>query len=252
MPDADFQRRYARQMMLEGFGHAAQDRLAGASLLVIGAGGIGSASLSYLAAAGVGRIGIIDHDHVELSNLHRQIIHEEGDINRLKIESAADRVSEINSHIAVDVYAQRIVAQNARAIISRYDVVADGCDNFQTRLVVNEACWQEQKTLVSASATHYRGQLMSVSPAQNSPCYACLVPEPPSEPDRCSEVGVLGPVCGVMGSLQATEVIKQITGIGENLTGKWLRYDALANTQKVSIIAKNPHCAVCQTPNAPV
>lgn len=240
------QRRYARQLMLEGFGETAQNTLGASSVLVIGAGGLGSVTLSYLAAAGIGRIGIIDHDHVELSNLHRQIIHEEADINRLKVESAADRISELNPHIAVDIYAQRITAQNARAIISRYDLVADGCDRFETRLAVNAACWAEGKTLVSASAIGYRGQLLSVNPQANSPCYQCLMPEAPSEPDRCSEVGILGPVCGIIGSLQATEVIKQLTGIGENLTGRWLRYDALNHAQSISHIRKNASCAVCQ------
>jgi molybdopterin/thiamine biosynthesis adenylyltransferase len=246
MLDEDQQRRYARQRMLDGFGETAQSTLGSSSVLVIGAGGLGSATLSYLAAAGVGRIGIIDHDHVELSHLHRQIIHEDADINRLKVESAADRISELNPHIAVDVYAQRITEQNARAIISRYDLLADGCDRFDTRLAVNAACWAERKTLVSASALGYRGQLLSVSPAEKSACYQCLVPEAPSEPDRCSEVGVLGPLCGIIGSMQATEIIKQLTGIGENLTGRWLRYDALNHTQAISHIRKNPSCAVCR------
>ncbi len=246
MLNDDAARRYARQIMLNEFGDTAQKALSASSVLVIGAGGLGSATLSYLAAAGVGRIGIIDHDHVELSNLHRQIIHEDADINRLKVESAADRISELNPHVAVDVYAQRITEQNARAIIARYDVVADGCDRFETRLVVNNACWAEQKTLISASAIGYRGQLLSVNPRENSACYQCLMPEAPSEPDRCSEVGVLGPVCGIIGSMQATEIVKQITGLGDNLTGRWLRYDALGPDQTISRIRKNPSCAVCQ------
>ncbi len=241
----DLGRRYIRQTILQGFGEAAQAKLAGASVLVIGAGGLGSVTLSYLAAAGVGRIGVIDHDHVELSNLHRQILLEEGDINRLKVESAADRISELNPHIAVDIYAQRLTEQNARSIISRYDLIADGCDRFETRLTVNAACWAESKTLVSASAIGYRGQLLSVVPAKASACYQCLMPEAPEEPDRCSEVGVLGPVCGVIGSLQTTEIIKQLTGIGEALTGRWLRYDARTHALIVRDIPKDPKCVIC-------
>lgn len=239
------ERRYIRQTTLEDFGEAAQQKLSESSILVIGAGGLGSASLSYLAAAGIGRIGIIDHDHVELSNLHRQIIHEEGDINRPKALSAADRLSELNPHIAVDVHAMRLTQANARSIIARYDLIADGCDNYETRLIANAACWSEGKTLVCASAIGYRGQLLSIVPAENSPCYQCLVPEAPNEPDRCSEVGVLGPLCGIIGSMQATEVIKQLTEIGESLTGKWLRYDARMHDMRISTINKNSECPIC-------
>lgn len=246
MIEADEARRFARQLMLEGFGERAQRALAASSVLVVGAGGIGSPVLSYLAAAGIGRLGVIDPDHVELSNLHRQIIHEEGDIGRLKVESAADRISELNPHIAVDVYAQRLRGENAAAIVSRYDLVSDGCDRFETRLMVNAACYAAGKTLVSASAIGYRGQLMSVVPTQHSACYQCLVPSAPREPDRCSEVGVLGPVCGVMGSLAAVEIIKQLTGIGTPLTGRWLRYDMLEMTQEIATIGKDPTCPICR------
>jgi Dinucleotide-utilizing enzymes involved in molybdopterin and thiamine biosynthesis family 2 len=168
-------RRFARHLILDGFGETTQKKLAAARVLVIGAGGLGSALLSYLAAGGIGKLGIIDHDHVELSNLHRQIVHEYGDIGRLKIESAADRISELSPDCEVEVFAQRLSAQNARAIVSRYDLVADGCDDFATRLVVNAACWAEAIPLVSASAIGYRGQLLSVVPKQKSACYQCLV-----------------------------------------------------------------------------
>lgn len=239
------ERRYIRQTILEGFGEAAQNRLAKSSVLMVGAGGLGSACLPYLAAAGIGRIGIIDHDHVELSNLHRQIIYEEADINRLKVQSAADRLSELRSDLDVDVYAQRLTPSNARAIIARYDLIADGCDRFETRLAVNEACWQERKILVSASAIGWQGQLLSVDPKSQSACYQCLVPEPPSEPNRCSETGVLGALCGIIGAMQATEIIKQIAGIAPNLTGQWLRFDARSGQSKIATIGKNPQCPVC-------
>ena len=241
----DQQRRYIRQTTLAGFGEAAQAKLATASVLMVGAGGLGAACLPYLAAAGIGRIGIIDHDHVELSNLHRQVIYEEADINRLKVQSAADRLSELRHDLDVDVYAQRLTPQNAAAIIARYDLVADGCDRFETRLAVNAACWQQQKTLVSASTIGWQGQLLSVQPAQNSPCYQCLVPEAPSDPDRCSETGVLGALCGITGAMQASEIIKQIAGITPNLTGQWLRYDARSAQSKTATISKNPQCPVC-------
>lgn len=238
-------RRYARQLMLEGFGEAAQSRLAGASVLVIGAGGLGSVTLSYLAAAGIGRLGIIDFDHVELSNLHRQIIHEQADVGRLKIESAADRVSELNQDVAVEVYAQRLSERNAAGLVSRYDLVADGCDRFDARLAANAACYAAGVTLVSAAALGWRGHLLSVVPSERSPCYRCLVPEAPDEPDRCSEVGILGPLCGIIGSMQAMEILRQLTGTGEPLTGRWLRYDARTHRQSIATIERDPHCPVC-------
>lgn len=233
-------RRYARHILLPEIGEAGQQKLADSAVLVIGAGGLGSAVIAYLAAAGIGRIGIIDHDHVELSNLQRQIIHEDGDIGRLKVESAADRISELNPHCAVDIYPRRLVAENAASIIARYTIVADGCDNFTTRLIVNAACMQSGIPLVSAAVKAFEGQLMTFPADGTSPCYQCFVPESPPEAS-CKETGVIGPLCGVMGSMQALEVIKALLGL-PTLSGKLLRYDALTHRQRISTLPRNAEC----------
>ena len=242
-PDPAFQRRYARHILLPEIGETGQTALAEASVLVIGAGGLGSAVIAYLAAAGIGRIGIIDHDHVELSNLQRQIIHEQADIGRLKVESAGDRIAELNPDCAVDLHPRRITQENAAAIIGRYTIVADGCDRFATRLVVNDACMQTGVPLVSAAIAGFSGQLMTVIPAARTPCYRCFVGEAPPEAG-CRETGVIGPLCGVMGSLQALEVIKHIAGL-PTLAGRLLRYDGLRYRQHISSLAHDTACAAC-------
>lgn len=244
----DPDRRFARHLALEGFGEAAQATLQKSSVLVVGAGGLGAPLLSYLAAGGIGRIGIIDHDHVELSNLPRQIIYEEGDIGRLKVQAAADRLSELAPYLEVDCYPQRLQEANASAIINRYDLVADGCDHFVTRHLVNRQCWQHGIPLVSASVLGFEGQMLTVIPRADTPCYQCLVPAIPEGPDRCSDTGVLGPVCGVMGSMQAVEVMQVLTQTHDSLAGKWLRYDARSHRLAVSKLSKDPACPICRQP----
>jgi len=241
----EHKRRFARHIMLDAIGEKGQEALQRASVLVVGAGGLGAALIGYLGAAGVGRIGIIDHDHVELSNLQRQIIHEQADVGRLKVESAADRLSELSPDTHVDIYPQRLGDHNA-SIISRYDIVADGCDNFATRFAVNRACIHFKKTLVSAAIKGFSGQLMTIQAFGDSPspCYQCLVPEPPAEANTCREAGVIGPLCGVMGSLQALEVMKVILGLPV-LTHTLLRYDAMTNQQQLVSLSRDPDCKAC-------
>ena len=241
----EHKRRFSRQIMLADVGESGQEKLRAASVLVIGAGGLGSALIAYLGAAGVGRIGIIDHDHVELSNLQRQIIHEYGDLGRMKVISAADRLSELSPDTDVDVYPQRLGDHNA-SIISRYDVVADGCDNFATRFAVNRACIHFKKPLVSAAVKGFEGQIMTATAFGDapSPCYQCFVPEQPSEANTCREVGVIGPLCGIIGSMQALEVIKVVIGL-PTLAGNLLRFDGLTNRQQLVGLSHDPDCKAC-------
>ncbi len=227
-------RRYARHIMLDDFGEAGQEKLLNSSALVVGAGGLGSAALTYLAAAGVGRLGIVDHDHVELSNLQRQIIHEQGDIGRLKVESAADRLSELNPECHVDLYPQRIRQENANAILSRYDIILDGTDNFESRMLIAETSERLKVPLVHAAVTGFKGYITIFAPHQGTITYHDFMPEAPNEPNNCNEVGVLGPMAGIMGSLQALETIKCLLGKETALLGKLLSVDCLNNQFRIA------------------
>ncbi len=240
-------RRYARQIMLERVGQAGQLKLQTSSVLVIGAGGLGSAVIAYLTAAGIGKIGVIDHDHVELSNLQRQILFEHADQGRLKVESAADRISEMNPHTQVVVYPRRVTADNATYLLRGYDVIADGSDNFTTRMAVNAACVALKIPLVSAAVKGFEGQLSSFAPHDDGACYHCLVPEIPPALNNCTQVGVIGPLCGIMGSMQALEIIKHLLQLSGRLQGKLLRFDGMTYRQRISTIARNPECVVCST-----
>ncbi|MCI5049776.1 MAG: HesA/MoeB/ThiF family protein [Rickettsiales bacterium] len=238
--------RFARQIMMDEIGEEGQERLSNASVLIIGAGGLGSASASYLAAAGIGRLGLIDNDHVELSNLQRQIIHEYGDIGRMKIESAGDRISELNPFTHVDLFSQRVRAENAESFLKDYDVVLDGTDNFETRMVINKACVKLDIPLVTAAVKGFEGQLSVFASHKEAsqPCYQCFVPETPPEANNCTEVGVIGPLCGVLGSMQAVECMKLILGLS-TLTGQLLRYDIHTHQHRVSQIKRDPECIAC-------
>ncbi|MGX1198024.1 HesA/MoeB/ThiF family protein [Parvibaculum sp. MBR-TMA-1.3b-4.2] len=227
--------RYARHIVLKEIGGPGQQKLLNAKVLVIGAGGLGSPCLMYLAAAGVGTLGVIDNDEVSLSNLQRQIIHGTEDVNRPKTESAAAAVARLNPDVTVHQHTDRLTVANARDIISQYDIVADGCDNFETRFVVNDACYYAKVPLVSAAVGQFEGQIATFKAYENDadgkpmPNYRDFIgetPEPGSVP-TCEEAGVMGALTGVMGSLQALEVIKEITGAGTSLAGKLLIYDAL-------------------------
>lgn len=244
--DIEFQRRYARHIILKEVGEQGQQDISNASILVIGAGGLGSSALTYLAAAGVGALGIIDPDHVELSNLQRQIIHEEGDIGRLKVESARDRISELNPACNIQCYSEPLTVDNAIATLSAYDIIIDGSDNFTTRFAVQDACYALKKPLISGAAQGFDGQLAIFTPyLYGNPCYRCFVPELPPEANNCTETGIIGPLCGIIGSMQALAALKLIANIGEPQENILWRYNGLSGEWKKSIIVKNPACTLC-------
>jgi len=242
--------RYARHIVLRQVGGPGQAKLKSARVLVVGAGGLGSPVILYLAAAGVGTIGIVDADTVSLSNLQRQIAHRTSDAGRLKTESASDSAKAINPGVVIEPHALRITAQNAAGLIGRYDIVADGSDNFETRFLLNDACFAAKKTLVSAAVTEFDGQLATYKAYDRSgeyPCYRCLFPEspPPGITPSCTEAGILGAAAGVMGTLQALEVIKEILGLGESLAGQLVIYDALATRFRKVRMKPDPACRLC-------
>jgi molybdopterin-synthase adenylyltransferase len=242
-------RRYSRHILLQDVGGTGQAKLKAARVLVVGAGGLGSPLTLYLAAAGVGTIGIIDHDHVELSNLQRQIAHTTARIGAPKADSAAEAARAINPEVRIEPLSMRLDAENAAGLVARYDLVCDGTDNFATRFLVADACVLGRRTLVSAAVLRFEGQLSVFKPhlPDGGPCYRCLYPEPPPEGTvpTCSEAGVLGAVTGVMGTLQATETLKEILGVGESLAGKLLIWDALATRFRTVRLRQDPHCALC-------
>ncbi|MBS0470138.1 MAG: molybdopterin-synthase adenylyltransferase MoeB [Proteobacteria bacterium] len=240
--------RYARHIVLREVGGAGQARLKRARVLAVGAGGLGSPLILYLAAAGVGTLGIADFDTVSLSNLQRQIAHRTEDVGRPKTESAAAAAHALNPHVEVVRHDVRIDAGNVLDLIAGYDIVADGSDNFATRFLINDACFFAKKTLVSAAVTEFDGQLSTFKPhIAGCPCYRCLFPEPPppGTAPSCSETGVLGAAAGVMGTLQALEVIKEITGAGESMAGKLLIYEALSTRFRTVSFKADPACALC-------
>jgi molybdopterin/thiamine biosynthesis adenylyltransferase len=242
--------RYARHIVLREVGGPGQARLKAARVLVVGAGGLGSPVILYLAAAGVGTIGIADFDAVSLSNLQRQIAHRTADIGRAKTDSASDAAKAINPEVRIETHPERLTAENALAIIAGYDIVADGSDNFATRFLLNDACFFAKKTLVSAAVTEFDGQLATFKPHAGAyPCYRCIFPEPPppGTAPSCSETGVLGAAAGVMGTLQALEIIKEITGAGESMAGHLLIYEALATRFRKVRVKPDPECRLCGT-----
>jgi adenylyltransferase/sulfurtransferase len=239
--------RYARHILLDEVGGVGQAKLRDARVLLIGAGGLGSPLLLYLAAAGIGTIGLADDDDVEMSNLQRHLAHGTGDVGRPKIETATDSVARLNPLVRVIPHRLRVTAENAPALIADYDIVCDGSDNFPTRFALADACWQAGKTLVSAAVLRFEGQLTSFRPSPANPCYRCLYPEapPPDLVPSCAEAGILGAVAGVMGTLQATEVLKEILGIGTSLVGRLLIWDGLDMRFRVIKLPKDPTCQGC-------
>ena len=243
--------RYKRHLVLRDVGGAGQQRLKAARVLVIGAGGLGAPLLMYLAAAGVGTLGVVDDDRVSLDNLQRQIVHTTASIGAPKVESAAVTLGQINPHVSVEPHAVRLTADNALQLIERYDIVADGSDNFATRYLVSDACYLAKKTLVYAAVGPFDGYITTLKPHLKgadgvpNPTYRCLFPvaPPPGLVANCSEVGVLGAVVGVVGTLQATEVLKEILEIGDSLTRRLMMYDALGarfDTVRYGWNADNP------------
>jgi adenylyltransferase/sulfurtransferase len=237
---------YSRHLILREVGAGGQARLKGASVLLVGLGGLGSPLAMYLAAAGVGRIGIVEFDRVDASNLHRQVLFGSSQVGRAKLAAGAARLRDLNPHITIDEHDCALTRDNARQIVAAYDIVADGADNFATRYLVNDACVLEGKPLVSASILAFEGQL-AVYNHNDGPCYRCLfpVPPPPGVVPSCAEGGVLGILPGVMGTLQATEVIKLVLGLGEVASGRLLHYDALALAFTSFHVARDSQCAIC-------
>ena len=238
--------RYSRHLLIPEVGLEGQRKLKAASVLLVGSGGLGSPIALYLAAAGVGRIGIVDYDVVDPSNLQRQIIHDTHQVGVLKVESARNRLLALNPFVQVDVYNEVFTSQNAERIAADYDIFVDGSDNFPTRYLLNDLAVLSGKPFVYGSIFRFEGQV-SVFDARHGPCYRCLFPEPPP-PDTvpsCADAGVFGVLPGTIGSIQATEVIKLILGIGEPLIGKLLLYDALEMSMQAIYLRKNPRCKVC-------
>ena len=239
-------KRYSRHLIIPEIGMTGQKRLKNAKVLCVGAGGLGSPALLYLAAAGVGTLGVIDFDTVDESNLQRQIIHGQSDIGRPKAESARDSIAEINPYVHVVLYEEALTVDNVMDIFSQFDLIVDGTDNFATRYMVNDACVLLGKPYVWGSIYRFDGQA-SVFWAEHGPCYRCLYPDPPPPGmvPSCAEGGVLGVLCASIGSIQVNEAIKLLTGIGETLAGRLMIYDALEMSYRTVRIRKDPECAIC-------
>jgi molybdopterin-synthase adenylyltransferase len=248
LTDTQFER-YARHLILDEVGEEGQAKLMAARVLVVGAGGLGSPLLLYLAAAGIGTLGIVDDDSVDLSNLQRQIVHPTASIGLAKVESARRTLAAINPEVRVERHALRLDESNAADLVARYDLVADGSDNFATRYLLNDVCYRLGKTLIGAALSPFEGQISTFKPYLGSPhpCYRCLFrePPPPDSVPRCETAGILGAVAGVMGTLQATETLKEILGIGESLSGHLLVYDALRSDFHKIKLPRDPDCPTC-------
>lgn len=238
--------RYGRQILLPEVGIAGQERLRAGRVLVVGAGGLGSPAALYLAAAGVGTLGILDSDRVELSNLHRQLLHRSEDVDRQKTVSASETIGALNPHVTVRQHDERLSAQNAERIFRNYDLVIDGSDNYPTRYAVNDACARLDLPWVYASVERFSGQI-SFFPGAAGPCYRCLYPEAPQPGSTasCDEIGVLGVLPGILGTLQASEALKWMLGVGEPLTGKLVTFDIRTVQMRTVSYDRNPECAVC-------
>ncbi len=243
--------RYARHIVMREIGGPGQQKLKNARVLVIGAGGLGAPLLQYLAAAGVGTLGVVDDDTVSLSNLQRQVIHDTDQLGEPKVASAAEAIARLNPNVKVEPHPARIAGHNAMSLVSQYDFVADGSDNFSTRYLVSDACFFAKKPLVTAAVGQFDGSITTLRPfeagtdGELNPTYRCLFPEKPRDGllPTCSEAGVLGALTGIMGTMQAMEIIKEITGVGENLVGRLMMFDARSfrmETIKYRRSPKNP------------
>jgi molybdopterin-synthase adenylyltransferase len=248
LTEAQFHR-YARHLILDEIGEEGQEKLLASRVLIVGAGGLGSPLLLYLAAAGIGTIGVIDHDRVDLTNLQRQIAHGTADIGRPKVESGRDAAGRLNPDVRVEALPLRLTPENALDIVAGYDIVADGSDNFTTRYALTEACLRARKPLVGAALSPFEGQLSTFKPylGPPHPCYRCLFREaPPGDLiPRCATAGILGAVAGVLGTLQAVEVLKEILGLGESLSGTLLIYDALRSSFHKVRFGRDESCPTC-------
>jgi molybdopterin/thiamine biosynthesis adenylyltransferase len=234
--------RYARHLMLREIGGPGQQALKRASVLLVGLGGLGAPAALYLAAAGVGRLGLVDADRVALSNLQRQVLYATDDVGRDKVTVARERLTALNPHVAVEAHSTMLGADNAPALIGGYDLVLDGTDDFATRFAVSDACVACEKPLVSGAIGRWTGQVAVFS---GRPCYRCLVPEAPPEAETCAAVGVMGALAGVIGAMMALEAVKVITGAGEALAGRLLIYDSLASETRTVRVGADPACPAC-------
>ena len=239
--------RYARQLVLSEIGGPGQQALKRARVLIVGLGGVGAPAALYLAAAGIGTLGLIDHDAVALSNLQRQIIFTTADAEHSKVQAGAAHLAALNPHVTVEPFVERLTPDNARRIIERFDIVLDGTDDFDTRFAVNAACVATGTPLVSGALGRWNGQ---VGVFTGQPCYQCLVPETPPDAETCARVGVVGALAGVIGAMAALEAIKLISGAGEPLAGRLMLYDGLAGSSRVVKIAADPACPVCGSTHA--
>ncbi|MFN7964986.1 MAG: molybdopterin-synthase adenylyltransferase MoeB [Acidobacteriota bacterium] len=243
---AEERRRYQRHLILPEFGEEGQLRLKRAAVLLVGAGGLGSPAGLYLTAAGVGRVGLIDSDIVDASNLQRQVLFGDADVGRLKVEAARDRLAGLNRDVQIETHATRFSAANAADLLSRFDLVLDGTDNFASRYLIGDACALHSIPLVQGSLFRFHGQVALFHPPQG-PCHRCLFPEPPdpsTAPD-CAEAGVLGVIPGLIGTLMAAEAIKHLAGLGASLLGRLLRFDALTMRCTELSVPRDPHCPLC-------
>lgn len=236
--------RYSRQLLVPEVGGLGQSRFKRARVLLVGVGGLGSPAALYLAGAGVGTVGLLDNDRVDLSNLPRQILHGTSSIGDLKVESGRRRLADLNPDIRVNLHANRLNPTNASALIGGYDIVVDGSDNFETRYLVNQATVRAGKPLVWGAVLRWEGQLMTVLPGRSA-CYACLFPEPPISAPSCSEAGILGPVAGLVGSILAAETLKVLLKSGDTLAGRFLQVDLRTMRFRERPVARRPDCAAC-------
>ena len=245
--DDDQLERYARHIVLREIGGRGQQNLTKARIVCIGAGGLGSPALMYLAAAGIGTLGIVDDDLVSLSNLQRQIVHDTDSVGAPKTKSAQKTLHRINPHVNVVAHNERLKPDNASEILTNYDLVLDGCDNFSTRALVNEICVDLGIPLISGAITQWEGQVTLFDPAKGTPCYACIFPQEPEDglAPSCAEAGVMGALAGIIGSMMATEAIKYITGAGQTLAGEMLLHDALWGESRKVKLKRNANCPVC-------
>lgn len=238
--------RYKRNILLDGVGEHGQEKLLQARVLVVGTGGLGSPAAFYLAAAGIGHIGLIDADCVDLSNLQRQILHFTTDLGRYKTESAFNKLTALNPDIKVTGYKQRLNEDNFKDIIKDYDLVVDGTDNFETRFLINQACIEQRKPYVFGGVLAFTGQSMAILPGEG-PCLACIFKDvPPDDAPSSDKIGILGAVPGIIGSIEATEAVKIILKIGDSLVGRLLTYDALSMRFYTVDISRDPECSVCK------
>jgi molybdopterin-synthase adenylyltransferase len=238
--------RYSRHILLPEVGGKGQQKIGRAGVLIVGAGGLGSPVAFYLAAAGIGTLGVIDADRVDLSNLQRQVIHHTDDLGRPKVDSAKAKILALNPHVQVDSYQATLTAENALEIIGRYDIVVDGVDNFPAKFLINDACYFAGKPLVHGGILRFDGRVFTILPGKTA-CYRCVFkePPPPGMVASCQEAGVIGALAGVIGTIQATEVLKLILGKGRLLTDRLLDYDARITRFREITIKKNPNCPLC-------